>query len=281
MSEPEFDLDDLRREIDQIDDRLHDLLMERAAVVQRIASAKRGATPMRPEREAQILRRLIARHRGPLPAVAVAYVWRELISALTRMQAPVAVALHAAHHTLDHFDIARSHFGAAHIDFHDTPAQALRAIAEGGGQVVAVMPLPASDDGAWWPLLASTDAARPRIVARLPFVRDGSSNVESVVVAPFTTGASGDDASYLIIVTGAGTEISRGRLADRLSAAGMPGQCIDSRQRGGDTLHLFEIDGVLDDRDSRLGALLSAHGDEIAQVIPAGSYARPVTAPGR
>ncbi len=152
----------------------------------------------------------------------------------------------------------------------------LRAIAEGAGQVVGVLPLPAGDDEVWWPLLAATDAARPRIVARLPFVRDTQAPIEAVAVAPFDPGSSGNDASYLIIVTGDGTEISRGRLTDRLASAGLHGQCIDSRQRGGDVLHLFEIDGVLDDGDPRLGTLLANYGEEILQAIVAGGYARPI-----
>ncbi|PWR18926.1 chorismate mutase [Zavarzinia compransoris] len=276
MSDNPIDLDALRREIDQIDDRLHDLLIQRAETVQRLASVKRSGPAMRPEREASILRRLVGRHRGPLPAGVVGRIWREIIASLTRFQSPHSVALYAAYGTIEHFDVARAHFGAARIDLHDTPVQALRAVAESAGQVIAVMPLPGSEEQAWWPLLASTDSQRPRIVARLPFLRDGTSPVEAVVVAPFGPGLSGDDASYLIIVTGYGTEISRGRLNDRLVAAGIHGQCLDSRPRGGDTLHLFEVDGLLDDQDPRLQALIAAHGDEIAQAIPVGGYARPL-----
>lgn len=281
MSENTIDLDDLRREIDSIDDRLHDLLMQRADLVHRLTSAKRGGPAMRPEREAAILRRLTGRHRGPLPAAVIGRVWREIISALTRQQSPMAIALYAPYGAVEHFDIARAHFGAARIDVHDSAVQALRAIAENGGGVIGVLPVPVADENAWWPLLASTDAGRPRIVARLPFLRDGHSAFEAVTVAPFDPGASGDDAAFLIVVTVYGKEISRGRLNDRLTAAGIHGHCIDSRQRGGDTLHLFEVDGVLDDRDPRLHALIAAHGDEIAQAIPVGGYARPVDVAGR
>ncbi|MDD3446657.1 MAG: chorismate mutase [Zavarzinia sp.] len=281
MSDNSIDLDELRREIDAIDDRLHDLLLQRADLAQRLSAVKTAGNAMRPAREAAILRRLVTRHRGPLPAQVVGRVWREIISSLTRQQAPMSIALYATYAMTEHFDVARAHFGAARIDMHDSPVQALRAIAESGGQVIGVLPVPASEENAWWPLLASTDAGRPRVVARLPFLRDGTHPVEAVVVAPFSPGESGDDASYLIVVTVAGREISRGRLNDRLSAAGIHGQCLDSRLRGGDTLHLFEIDGPLDDHDPRLQALIAAHGDEIAQAIPAGGYARPVDVAGR
>ncbi|HYZ32124.1 MAG TPA: chorismate mutase, partial [Crenalkalicoccus sp.] len=58
----------LRAEIDTLDDALHDLLMRRAGVVARLAAsrAKGDAPALRPGREAAVLRRLLARHAGPL-----------------------------------------------------------------------------------------------------------------------------------------------------------------------------------------------------------------------
>ena len=51
------------RELDRIDDQLHALLMQRALVVEQVAtSGKRGA--FRPGREASIIRRLLRRHGG-------------------------------------------------------------------------------------------------------------------------------------------------------------------------------------------------------------------------
>ena len=62
-------LSDLRNEIDEIDKRLHDLLMRRVEIGREVAEAKTGtdAGPnLRPGREAQIIRGLAARNNGPL-----------------------------------------------------------------------------------------------------------------------------------------------------------------------------------------------------------------------
>src|SRR5260221_11185445 len=91
-------LDDLRREIDEIDDSLHDLLIRRAAVSLDIAKVKAPANggnrvladSMRPAREAAILRRLLARHRGELPPRVVG-IWRQIIAASLRAQASFEV----------------------------------------------------------------------------------------------------------------------------------------------------------------------------------------------
>ena len=72
MGEASGSLDDLRRQIDEIDRMLHDLLIRRSEVVERIGALKgsersNGVVYLRPGREAVVLRRLIERHRGPLP----------------------------------------------------------------------------------------------------------------------------------------------------------------------------------------------------------------------
>ena len=111
---PETSLAALRAEIDAIDDALHDLVMRRAAVVARLAASRvKGddASSLRPGREAAILRRLLARHSGPLPAIAVARLWREILSSSNAMQGGFSVALPAGDAQLH--EAARSRFGAA------------------------------------------------------------------------------------------------------------------------------------------------------------------------
>jgi chorismate mutase/prephenate dehydratase len=71
------DLPALRAELDRLDDAVHDLLMRRAEVVQQVgALGVKGAVPLRPGREASIVRRLLARHRGAFPAAGIVRLWR-------------------------------------------------------------------------------------------------------------------------------------------------------------------------------------------------------------
>ena len=82
MPDPHWTLDDLRREIDEIDDEMHDLLMRRTTVVDAIGALKKsdGVPAIRPGREATILRRLITRHEGKFPRALVVRIWREILS---------------------------------------------------------------------------------------------------------------------------------------------------------------------------------------------------------
>ena len=82
-------LDSLRRQIDALDDRMQDLLIgaRRAGRGDRRPEARRQFAPFRPGREAQILRRLVARHRGRFPRPALVRIWREILSGTVAMQA--------------------------------------------------------------------------------------------------------------------------------------------------------------------------------------------------
>jgi chorismate mutase/prephenate dehydratase len=88
----EKDLNALRGRIDAIDERLLQLLNERADLARRIGELKGDAPVCRPEREAQVLRRLTAANPGPLPGEAVERLFTEIISACRAVEAALAVA---------------------------------------------------------------------------------------------------------------------------------------------------------------------------------------------
>ncbi len=87
----------LRARIDALDEEIQRLVAERAACAREIAEVKRAAGETgnglyRPEREAEILRRVVARNEGPLSDEAIARLFRELMSACRAVQGPVRVA---------------------------------------------------------------------------------------------------------------------------------------------------------------------------------------------
>ena len=86
------DLDALRGRIDAVDDRLLELLNERAALARRIGELKGDGPVYRPEREAQVLRRLRAANPGPLAGDSVERVFTEVISACRAVESALTVA---------------------------------------------------------------------------------------------------------------------------------------------------------------------------------------------
>lgn len=92
-------LSDLRQQIDSLDRQLIQLLNNRAKLAQAVAEVKEqnlkpGETLQfyRPEREAQVLRRVMELNPGPLAGETVARIFREVMSACLALEEPTKVA---------------------------------------------------------------------------------------------------------------------------------------------------------------------------------------------
>lgn len=276
------DLAALRIELDQLDDALHDTLMRRAEVVAAVAALRvKGTVPLRPGREATIVRRLLARHSGALPPVAIVRVWRELLASTTAQQRPMLVTVCQADGDPAYLAAAREHFGALiPMRAHRTPAQAISEVSAGVA-TVAVLPLPVEGEApaaAWWTALLHRDDPRIHVVARLPFwsVRpEGSPKVQALVVSAAAPDPSGADRSLLGLEMT--QEVSRARLGAAVAAAGFQaGATILRREPGGAVAHaLVDVDGFVDEGDPRLAALQSV----LRPPVVLGAYAVPIPGP--
>src|SRR5690554_6282561 len=98
MSE-EAQLKALRNRIDAIDEKVLELISERARCAQVVAEVKQktlaeGEQPVfyRPEREAQVLKRIMELNKGPLDNEEVARLFREIMSACLALEEPLRVA---------------------------------------------------------------------------------------------------------------------------------------------------------------------------------------------
>src|SRR6516225_5584137 len=137
------DLAKLRRRLDEIDDKLHDLLIERAEIVAAVAKSKRdGNLPaFQPGREAQIIRRLVDRHHGEFPVDTLVRMWREMLAATVRLQSRFAVAVFAPIESQGFWDLARDHYGShTPMSAYRSIGQVIRAVAEGQASV-GVLPM--------------------------------------------------------------------------------------------------------------------------------------------
>lgn len=104
-------LNPYRAKIDAVDDTLLRLLNERAALAREIGRLKNGSA-YRPEREAQILRRMREQNPGPLSPEAISKVFREIISACLALEKSLSVAYLGPPGTFSE-SAAVAHFGHA------------------------------------------------------------------------------------------------------------------------------------------------------------------------
>jgi chorismate mutase len=165
-------LAELRREIDRIDEAMHGLLMERGEIIDRLIAAKQTqetGSAFRPAREAEMMRRLVDRHRGILPLDTAESIWRVIISTFTYVQAPFSIHADLSAGDAAMRDSARFHFGFT-VPFipHMGAASVVVAVSESKGDLGLVPAFIMAGAGAWWSALEFESA--PKIIARLPFV---------------------------------------------------------------------------------------------------------------
>ena len=271
------ELDALRREIDEIDARILEGIAARTAVVRRIGEAKGGGPILRPGREAKVMRALLAGPDTGLPLPVVGRIWRELIAAYCSLQGKLEVAVCAPEKSVGYWDLARDHFGSAtRMSLHKSPTVVLRAVSEGAA-TVGILPLPqVGEVDPWWRYMSGGADNIPRVIGRLPFVDNTSSQFEgfqAVVVACLPFDASDDDVSWLVVTTS--EQVSRRSLTDHLTAVNLGGRSITSFSGGGTgDAHLFEVDGYVMPDDARLKEFTGRVGGN-ARLSTVGSFARP------
>jgi chorismate mutase/prephenate dehydratase len=96
----DLDLDQVRQEIDQLDEQIQSLINDRARLAFRVRQSKnqgkgQSASAVdyyRPEREAQVLRKIIERNEGPLSNTEMVRLFREIMSACLAQQEPLKIA---------------------------------------------------------------------------------------------------------------------------------------------------------------------------------------------
>ena len=280
MSEGNIPLAALRDEINGIDDQLHELLMQRAAIAAHVRDSKQGAQVWRPAREAEILRRLIARHEGPFPRTTIVQIWREIVSAMVRLQGEFAVAVYATENNRICRDMARDHFGAETPLALYSSARAVLTAVQDGSATVGVLPIPEErEETPWWPILAGMSGTGTAVCARLPFAPSAPGNGDSALcVATIPPDDSGMDRSLFVLRTS--PEVSRARLNDAIAAAGIKPIRLIGRGTPPDNSSVFlaELEGFAGPDDPRMAHLTDPDTGLVEAAVFIGVYAVPFDA---
>jgi len=142
------ELERLRKEIDEIDNEILNLLNKRADIVIEIAHIKRNekAKFYSPEREREILERLTALNKGHFPNDTLKVIYREILSASLSLENPLKVACLGPLATFTHLAALR-HFGSS-ATF--VPVESIKGVfdaVEAGKTEYGVVPIENSNEG--------------------------------------------------------------------------------------------------------------------------------------
>ncbi len=113
------DLESLRKRIDELDQKIVELLNERARVVVDVGRAKlNDGTPIyAPDREQRVLERVAELNTGPLPRKTLQAIYRELMSGSFALEKPLRVGYLGPQGTFSHMAAQRK-FGSS-VEYQD------------------------------------------------------------------------------------------------------------------------------------------------------------------
>ncbi|MGF1627355.1 MAG: chorismate mutase [Alphaproteobacteria bacterium] len=277
------DLAAIRVQIDSIDSALCDLIRQRTALSRQVAVAKKAegnSRPVRPAREAQIIRSMIGKLGGEVPVVSVTRIWRELIAGAIEAHQGGLTVLIGGDATV--WDLSREHFGSApKLEYCPEMPVILRRLRE-NERTLVVMPAPSDDDPSpWWAQMLDVDGPQPRICARLPFITPDSPRLARAGALAVAAGVepepSGEDKTMLIVEYD--RDYSRASVADGLRQAGWTVRDLISwrvPESGPLNRVLVELDDFIAVDDPRLEGVREAARGHIRRIVHFGGYPVPV-----
>ena len=136
----------LRNRIDAVDDQVLQLLNERARLAQEVGHLKNGVI-YKPEREAQVVRRMQSTNPGPLTPESVSVIYKEIMSACRSLEQPLTIAYLGPEGTFSEA-AAIKHFGHAAIGLPCASIDEVFQAVERGEAHYGVAPVENSTEGA-------------------------------------------------------------------------------------------------------------------------------------
>ena len=251
----------LRSQIDALDADLLRLVDARAGLGAAIAEAKarengareNGAreggadaqtSQLRPDREAMLIRKLLAMPRQSASDAVVVRVWRELISENLRIQGAAHGGLHlnlsSQEHSRETLVWARERFGfAPSFGYVDNAAAAVQAARD--PRHISVLSLDPRG-GAWWARLLAEP--KVRVMAALPELSAG--RFHAVAIAAIAPEPTGDDVTFWV----SDSPQHENRVIETLGHNGLAADFLCAAQG----LKLFALHGFVKENDPRLGS---------------------------
>jgi chorismate mutase/prephenate dehydratase len=141
----------LRQQIDSIDEQIYQLLKQRAQVAQQVAHAKQQNVRQqpayyRPEREAQILRSIVAHNDSLLADKALAQIFRDIMTACLAIQQPMTIAYLGPQGTFSQMALEQ-HFGKTVAQLPLPSIDRVFREVEAGNAHYGVVPIENSTEG--------------------------------------------------------------------------------------------------------------------------------------
>ncbi len=159
-----------RDKLDQLDDKLCELLNQRACIAKEVGAIKRQEAEVspfyRPERESEIIRRLTQTNPGPLAAKELTDIFRPILGACLAIQHPLKVAFLGPEGTYSH-QACNSHFGSQVSCVQTSSIEDVFRLVASDGASYGVVPLESESQGIIMPTLNALIETKLNIIGEV------------------------------------------------------------------------------------------------------------------
>lgn len=278
----------LRSEIDAIDGQIISLLIQRMAIISKVAQLKKNNQEkffIRSAREADMIKELIIKSSNQLPKSTIINVWRKIITTANMSEQPLSVAIHNPKNIPDYSYLVKEYYSNdLPIMIFDSAVGVVSALKKGEAQI-GIFALPITNleqtdykddlNENWWINIANNQDGI-KVFARLPFAESGDEQQTNLVaVAIKQPEASASDRSLLYIELS--SQFSKTQLIAAAMECGIKGRILKSAklsQVTGVVFYLFDVEEFFDENDTKLKTFSKLEINPFVKVL--GNYPTPI-----
>jgi chorismate mutase len=264
-------LNQYRGEIDNIDEKILQLLKERMQIVAKVRKIKHDNGEkffIKSAREADMIKNLVAKAGGALPKSTIVNIWRKLITSSNMVEQPIRVALHNPNKISDYNYLLREYYADfVPITNHDSVNNVVLEIEKNNSQI-AVFALPNNvsennfdDIGEDWWINIANNKAGLKVFAKIPTIayseqeRQAGGALELVAMAIKKPEKSLDDNSLFCIELA--NSVAKSQLLSAFSDNKINAKILKStklKQVDEITFYLVEASGFFDENSTEIKA---------------------------
>ncbi len=196
-------LAELRGKIDAVDDKIIELLRERSTYVHEVGQLKQkdaAKCMIRPQREAEMVRRIVKKAEGIFPPEYIVRIWRNMIAGSTTLEQKLTTSIYAPEGNVYYIGVTRDYFGPFLPSIEQKNPKHVLYDLVGEKALIGVLPLKIeTKDSPWWVEL--TDMVKPPLVfAHLPFyAQKGAANERVVALGYVEYEATSEDITLVVV----------------------------------------------------------------------------------
>jgi chorismate mutase len=268
----------LRSKIDEIDNKIINLLNDRMQIIEEVAQFKKESGDkffVRSAREADMIKNLVAKADKSIPKSTIVNIWRKIICSSNVLEQNLKIAIHNPNKLVDYQYLVREYYGDfVPLETHESFTNIIAGI-ESGEIQIGIFALPDNSDHKgenWWINMANNQNDI-KVFAKIPFI--GNSQHQLVAIAAKSSEPSNEDATLLVMEID--SQFSKNLVEEILGNCGLKLKILSSTklpQIQNINFYLVEVEGFLESSSKEISKLSATEIRPFIKVL--GHFPKPI-----